>query len=287
MNLQEFKLTKKDGTQTLLNFIAEKLIVSKKKAKQLLDKRRVFINKRRIWIASYQLNNGDVVEILEEETRPLKVHGEDFLFHDLHYLVVSKPPGRVTNGENSLESTVRTYFKNNHIRAVHRLDKDTSGVVIFAMEKDGFEQMKILFKRNLVKKVYRVIVKGSVGKQVFTIDTPINGQKAVTHVWLLKRGRNASYLEINTETGRMHQIRIHLASVGHPVVGEREYDRKPTEDILLRKIRRQMLHAYRVSFVHPYIGKPVTVTAEIPDDFNQCLNVFNLVEYGKTKKVLE
>jgi RluA family pseudouridine synthase len=278
MALQKFTYTKKNNLQTLSDFIANKLTISKKKVKHLLDSRRVFVNKRRIWIASYQLNHGDMIEIISKETEPFDVQEGNILFRDDYYLIVSKPPNIVTNGEESLEYKLRVFFKDNRIRAVHRLDKNTSGVVIFAMNKDGFEQMKPLFKVNLIKKVYRVIVKGSLGKRLFTIDTPLNGQKAVTHIQLLKRGGNASYLEVNTDTGRTHQIRIHLASAGYPVMGETEYNRKPVEGQLHRQIQRQMLHAYQISFVHPYTQKCVSVTAEIPDDFKQCLKTFHLTE---------
>lgn len=273
-----FTYTHKDSTYTLLNFIADKLAISKKRAKQLLDKRLVFVNKRRIWIASYQLNRGDVVEVITEDTQPSQSKKDAILYQDDHYLIVSKPPGILTNGAKSLEYNLKTYFKNNHMRAVHRLDKNTSGVVIFAMNKDAFERMKTLFKKNLMKKIYRVIVKGNVGIQSFTIDTPLQGQKAVTHVKLLKKGKDASYLEVNIETGRTHQIRIHLASAGYPVIGEMEYNRKPIENPLLRHIRRQMLHAYQITFSHPYTHKTVSVTADIPDDFNQNLKTFGLAE---------
>ncbi|HHT9115674.1 MAG: RluA family pseudouridine synthase [Planctomycetes bacterium] len=276
MSIQKFTFTHKDRFNTLLGFIALKLTVSKNKAKQLLDRRMVFVNKKRAWIASYQLNKGDVVEVITREIKPQEFEKDCILFKDNHYPIVAKPPDIVTNGPDSLEEQLRTYFQDNHIQAVHRLDKDTSGVVIFAMNEDAFERMKTLFKKNLMKKVYRVIVRGSVGKQTFTINTPIRGQQAVTHVKLLKRGKEASYLEVNIETGRTHQIRIHLASIGHPVIGETEYDRKPIEHQLLRQIRRQMLHAYQIFFVHPYTQKMVSVTANIPEDFNQCLKLLGL-----------
>lgn len=276
--MQKFTLTHNDDGHILLNFIAQKLPLSKKKAKQLLDKRLVFVNKKRVWIASYQLKEGDSVEVITQETTHSESQKDAILFKDNHYLIVSKPPDVVTNGPESLESNLRKHFKDKYIQAVHRLDKDTSGAAIFAMNKDAFEQMKTLFKKNLMKKVYRVIVRGRVGKQTFTIDTPLRGQNAVTHIKLLKRGKDASYLEVNTETGRTHQIRIHLASAGYPVIGETEYDRKPIEHPLLRQIPRQMLHAYQLSFVHPYTQKAVSVTAPVPADFDQCLKLLGLEE---------
>ena len=238
----------------------------------------VFVNKKRVWIASYQLKEGDSVEVIIQEQPHSEFQKDAILFKDNHYLIVSKPPDVITNGPESLESNLRKHFKDKYIQAVHRLDKDTSGAIIFAMNKDAFEQMKTLFKKNLMKKVYRVIVRGRVGKQTFTIDTPLRGQNAVTHIKLLKRGKDASYLEVNTETGRTHQIRIHLASAGYPVIGEMEYDRKPIEHPLLRQIPRQMLHAYQLSFVHPYTQKAISVTAPVPADFDQCLKLLGLEE---------
>ncbi len=276
MTIKKFIFIHEDAEYTLLNFIAEKLTLSKNKAKQILDRRQIFVNKKRTWIASYKLNKGDIIEVLTEETRQSNFQKSFVLFNDNHYLVVSKPPGILTNGPDSLENDLKAHFDDNHIQAVHRLDRDTSGVVIFAMDKDAFEHMKILFKKKLIKKVYRVIVSGGVDKQTFTIDAPIHGQKAVTHVRLLKRGKEASYLEVDTETGRKHQIRIHLASVGHPVIGETEYDRKPIENLLLRQTRRQMVHAYQISFDNPYTRKTVSATADITTDFNQHLRLLGL-----------
>ncbi|MDO8131155.1 MAG: RluA family pseudouridine synthase, partial [Candidatus Brocadiales bacterium] len=198
------------------------------------------------------------------------------LYEDNYYLIVAKSPNILTNGPGSLEAMLKKRFDDNRIQAVHRLDKDTSGAVIFARSKEAFEHLKNLFKKNLVKKIYRVIVKGQLETQLFTINTPIHGQNAVTHVKVIKSSKYASYLEVYIETGRTHQIRVHLASIGHPVVGETEYDRKPVEISRLRSVPRQMLHAYRVSFNHPYNLKLVSVTAKAPDDFSQCLRYCSL-----------
>lgn len=160
MPVQRFTYLDKKDMHTLLNFIAHKLTLSKKRAKQLLDKRVVFVNKRRVWIASYQLNKGDVIEVITEETKLPDLYSGDtgtrfqkdsILFKDDHYLIVSKPPNILTNGPESLEANLKTRFHNNHIQAVHRLDRDTSGAVIFAMNTDAFERMKTLFKKNVSK----------------------------------------------------------------------------------------------------------------------------------------
>ncbi len=292
MSIQQHTVPRKDANCALLDFLACKMDISKKKAKQLLDRRLVFVNKKRIWIASYLLHEGDAVEVVASRPRkpnscpkPIKANllKHWVLFQDNHYLVVTKPYGIVTNGPNSLESNLKSLFNNSHLRAVHRLDKDTSGAVIFALDRDAFERMKTLFKHHLITKVYRAIVRGRVGKQAFTINSPIDTQKATTHVTLLERGKGASYLEVTIETGRTHQIRIHLASIGHPVLGEMEYDRKPIESPILRRVQRHMLHAYRLLFAHPYTRETITTTAEIPEDFQQCLTALFLTkEHGNS-----
>ncbi|OQZ02858.1 MAG: hypothetical protein B6D35_00470 [Candidatus Brocadia sp. UTAMX2] len=276
--MQRFILTREESIHTLLSFIAVRLSLSKKKAKRLLDNRRVFVNKKRTWIASYQLKEGDSVEVHEEGQMSSPSQRSAILFQDNHYLIISKPAHIATNGPKSLECELRVSLQNNHIQAVHRLDKDTSGAVIFALNKGAFEQMKALFKKNLVKKAYRVIVRGAVGKKTFTLDAPVRGQKAITHVTLLKGGKGASLLEVSTATGRTHQIRIHLAAAGHPVAGEMEYDRTPLERRLMRQIPRQMLHAYLLSFEHPYTRETISITAPAPADFDRCLKLLGLEE---------
>ncbi|MEK7733123.1 MAG: RluA family pseudouridine synthase [Planctomycetota bacterium] len=279
--MQKFTFLPKTDPPTLLGFLVAKLSLSSNKAKRLLDKRLVFINKRRVWIASYVLNKGDVVEVVTEEPLPQKSRKVTPLFQDSHYLIVSKLPYLLTNGAESLETYLRRNFKDPHIQAVHRLDKNTSGAVIFAMNKEPFERMKPLFKEHLIKKTYRTIVRGCIDKRSFTISTPIQGQQAVTRVTPLSRGKEASYLEVEIETGRTHQIMIHLASIGHPVIGETEYDRKPVTHPSLQHVQRQMLHAYQISFEHPYTHEPISVTADVPDDFNQSLNTLCLMHEQK------
>ena len=271
--MHKFIVTHRDGELTLLHFIANKLSLSNKKAKQLLDDRLVFVNRKRVWIASYQLKPGDSIEVLSGKTRQPEKKKYDILFNDDCYVIVSKPPGIVTNGQNSIESDLRAQFNSEQIQAVHRLDKDTSGALIFAKNENAFEEMKKVFKKHEIQKIYRVIVMGKICKPAFTINSPVCGQTAVTHITLLKKGENTSYLEVTTETGRRHQIRIHLASIGHPVIGETEYARKQIENTLHRATKRQMLHAHRISFVHPYTKKKISATAHIPHDFIQCLRL--------------
>jgi len=164
---------------------------------------------------------------------------------------------------------------------VHRLDRDTSGVILIARNQKYFQYLKDLFRDHKIKKVYRAIAVGPFKEKTGTIDAPIsikagstkrtvykgkNTKMATTKYRVLKGLGRFSYIEIYPETGRTHQIRVHLNSIGHPIAGDKLYGGKRTA----QAAERQMLHAYSIEFpIEP--GKNMAVTADLPEDFSKFL----------------
>jgi len=133
-----------------------------------------------------------------------------------------------------------------------------------------------MFRRRQVAKTYQVIVEGRLEATDKQIAKPLEGRSAVTRVRTLDSNKSASHLSVVLETGRTHQIRKHLAASRHPVLGDRTYAGGPKNDSRLVKVRRQMLHASRLSFVHPRTGRRISVRAALPSDFRNSLRAFRL-----------
>jgi len=280
---EQFKFTigKPNAGATLLDFLSERLNISRKGAKRLLDQRSVFVNGRRVWMAHHALASGDVVEATldEKPTSRSKKKQETklvTLWQDADYLVVNKPAGLVSNGQGSVENLLVKLKGMEDARVAHRLDRDTTGCLLCAKHSDAFGKAIELFRQGLVEKQYVVIASGLVRKSEFSVCTPLDGLTAVTRIRRLDANDKASYLLIDLETGRTHQIRRHLAAAGHPVLGEKQY--RPGRDIppQERRITRQMLHAQRISFPHPYTHETIHCQAPLPKDFSTCLNEFHL-----------
>lgn len=168
---------------------------------------------------------------------------------------------------------------------VHRLDKDTSGLLIVAKNDKAHIEMSNQIKNREVKKIYIALVRGNVGEEEATIDMPIgrstkdrkkmavvkNGKQAVTHFKVLKRYYKYTLLEVKIDTGRTHQIRVHMAEIGHPVIGDTVYSNGKNEF----GVEGQMLHAKSLDFKHPITGKQMHLEAELPIYFEDILEKLN------------
>ena len=273
---ERFQVKPHEEGNTLLEVLADRLRCSKKQAKALLDGKQVMVNSQRIWMAKHKLSTRDQVEVIRSEaatgkkTEVLKKAGD--------ILVINKPAGLVTNGSaKSLEVRLQREMQNPKLCAVHRLDRETSGCVIFAKNAEAKASMIPIFKEQQVVKIYRAIVNGRVSDQLQTITRDIDGQSATTLVNVLDRTRDASYLELRIKTGRTHQIRKHLASVRHPVLGDKGYAGSKGISEILRTLPRQMLHAYKLIFPLPeQPGQTLRVTAPVPADFKETLKALKL-----------
>jgi 23S rRNA pseudouridine1911/1915/1917 synthase len=273
---ETFQVKPHEEGNALLDVLADRLRCSKKQAKAMLDGKQVLVNSRRIWMAKHKVSTRDQVEVIRSEAATgkkvevLKKAGE--------LLVINKPAGLVTNGSSkSLEVRLQRELRNPELCAVHRLDRETSGCVIFAKNAAAKSAMIPVFKDQQVVKIYRAIVNGRVSDQLQTISRDIDGESATTLVNVLDRTKQASYLELRIKTGRTHQIRKHLAAVRHPVLGDKGYAGAKGLSEILRTLPRQMLHAYKL--ILPLPGQPDTplrVTAPVPADFKETLKTLKL-----------
>ena len=218
------------------------------------------------------------------------------LHEDPHLIVVDKPAGLLTlpteaREKDTLLGRVNAYLqhryrKRPYVGVVHRLDKETSGAVVFARSRETLRALQELFRRHDVEREYVAIVEGRVEKDSGTIGLDLvrdagdrrrgtarggkTGLRAVTHYRMLQPMANATLLALRLETGRTHQIRVHLAAIGHPVVGDTVYRPKRQPGPAL-EARRQMLHARTLGLRHPQTGERMLVSSEPPADFRERL----------------
>lgn len=223
----------------------------------------------------------DAEETVAPEAMPLSIRFED---DDL--MVIAKPAGLVVHptgnhAGGTLANGVIAYWQqrgeHRKFRAVNRLDKDTSGLLIVAKNQWAHEQFSRMQQERTLHRIYQAIAEGEVEPDEGTIDAPIglaedsfitrqirpDGQKAVTHFRLLARGNGLSHLELKLDTGRTHQIRVHMSSLGHPLAGDDLYGGGR------QLIGRQALHAFRLAFVHPRSGQRMEWTEPLPTDMSE------------------
>ena len=227
--------------------VAARFELSRRKARELLSQGRVLVNQRRVSIASREVTTDDHITIVDEHPEI-----EVLLMRD-EWLAVNKPAGMPTQPTRdrkhlSLEEILRA--KHKKIWLVHRLDTPTSGVVVFARSSESAARLSELFVTREVKKIYLARVDPPMRSAV-TIDRPIEGKDALTIV----EPRDADQVEVEIRTGRMHQIRRHLSSIGHPIIGDHRYGSTVNAP-------RLMLHAFRLE--HPRLG---LIEAPVPADF--------------------
>jgi 23S rRNA pseudouridine1911/1915/1917 synthase len=277
-----YVVSKLDAGKRLQDFLAQKLSVSKRVAKNLMDDRRIWVNRRCIWMAHHELHQGDTVEVpnqsvaatTQTKKEPVKLR---VLVEDEFYLVIDKPAGLLSVGDGSAEELLRVQTGNQALQAVHRLDRDTTGCLLFAKTRVACEEAIALWKTRRVIKLYQAIVWGSLDKGKSTIDQELDGDRAVSHLTRQAISRDATFLKIRIETGRTHQIRRHLASIRHPVLGDRDHGVKYARDPRLLTIPRQMLHACEIEMPHPMMsGKTLKAHSPLPADFRRCLKLFDM-----------
>ena len=203
----------------------------------------------------------------------------DILYIDEDVLVVNKPsgllsvPGKELKHRDSLEVRVKAQYANSLL--VHRLDMDTSGAIIFALNKSSQRSLNLQFEQRAVKKIYEARVFGNINKNNGSIDLPLivdwpnrplqkvdikEGKDALTHWHVLKRERNATRVRLMPETGRTHQLRVHMMSIGHAILGDRFYGNA----IEINLAKELQLHAKQLVVNHPKSGKSLALISKVP-----------------------
>ena len=271
--------------------------LSRSNIQKLIENGEILVNNSKKKM-SYKVQEGDVVQINVPEAREANIKPEnipiDIVYQDNDIIVVNKPKGLVVhpangNPDGTLVNAIMAICKDGlsgiggELRPgiVHRLDKDTSGLLIVAKNDKAHRIMSEQIKNRKVRKIYIALVKGVVAEKEATIDMPIgrstkdrkkmavrkDGKEAVTHFKVLKRYQNYTLLEVKIDTGRTHQIRVHMAEIGHPVVGDMVYSSGKNEF----GVEGQMLHAKSLDFKHPITGKQMHLEAPLPQYFQEVL----------------
>lgn len=275
----------RDDPKTLQDFLARKLSLSRRGAKDIVDSRRVWVNRKCVWMARYALETGDIVDVSAEIPKAPKKFHIRVLWSDGDYMVVDKPAGILSCGDaKSVEAMLREQEGMPGLEAVHRLDRDTTGCLMFAKNHAALEAAIGVFKARKVSKIYHAVAVGRFKFAHQTVDAPLDGQDAVSNITREAVGDEASFLKIRIETGRTNQIRRHLASIRFPVVGDRVFGLKNARDPRFLRVPRQMLHASSLALPDPQHPKQeIKVHSPLPADFRAALKLFGMGK-GRTRK---
>ena len=283
------------------SFLSGKTDFTRTRIQQLIKDRNITVNGKPTK-SSYKIEENDeiIIEVPEVETTEIKPENIkiDIVYEDSDIAVINKQAGLVVHPAHghysgTLVNAILYHIKdlsgiNGEIRPgiVHRLDKDTSGLIVIAKNDKVHAALTEMFQEKKIRKTYLAILKGKLNKsegkivtqigrdkndrkKMTVIDDVAKGKNAITNYRVISQNNLFTLVKVNIETGRTHQIRVHMRHLGYPILGDSVYGRKDNE-------KRQMLHAYKLEFLHPVTGRQMEFTGEIPEDFQKALKKSDL-----------
>lgn len=294
------RIAAEDGSKTVKQLLKNKLHISERLVKKLKQSGGILLNSVPVHV-NEKVSEGDMLEALiefdehNEDIIPEKMD-LDIIYEDDCLIAINKPPDMVVHPSvrhftgtvaNGLMHHLLSNGKRTLIRPVSRLDRDTSGIIVFALNPHVQNDLVRQMRCNSYQKEYLGIVHGAFPGSSGTIDLPIerlpgsimlrhvsaDGAPSVTHYEVIERYAGCSLLKFRLVTGRTHQIRVHCQASGHPLVGDTLYSLPEYENKFAELIQRQALHSSMVSFFHPFSGSPLTLKASLPDDFLRTLEI--------------
>ena len=297
-----FVVEEEDKGTRLDQYLVKQLDLTRTRVQNLIKENNIKVNNEKTKVA-YKIEPNDSVRVYIPEVVEKDIEAEDIkldiVYQDGDIAIINKYSGMVVHPayghySGTLVNAILFQIKdlsgiNGEMRPgiVHRLDKDTSGLIIVAKNDKAHTKLTEMFKNKEIKKTYLAIVKGKVSKETGRIETNIGrdekdrkkmsvsrdekkGKLAITTYKVIDSNERYSLLDVNIETGRTHQIRVHMKHIGYPILGDIVYGRPDN------KIMRQMLHAYKLEFKHPITSEEMVLEAQLPKDFVEALGYAQL-----------
>ena len=285
-------------------YLLDKIDVSRSKIQKLIDEEKILVNDNKIK-SSYIVKLDDVIYVDENYEEKIEILPQDIkinvVYEDDDIAVINKESGMVVhpapgNYSNTLVNALMYHFNNlssvnGTIRPgiVHRIDALTSGLLVIAKNDKAHQSLAEQFKQHTINRIYVALVKGNIEETEGTIDMPIarskldrkkmatdsNGKRAVTHFKVIERFNGYTLLELKLETGRTHQIRVHLSKIKHPLIGDDTYSSGKNEF----GIKGQLLHAKTLGIIHPTTQEYIEFSVPIHEEFQNVLEKLREGEY--------